>query len=62
MLRVLVEGGDPQGAAVRLGISRETVRSHVKRIMDATGARRQAELVRMVLSSPAWIAGRSDPP
>jgi hypothetical protein len=26
--------------------------------MDTTGASRQAELVRMVLSSPAWIAGR----
>jgi DNA-binding CsgD family transcriptional regulator len=58
VLRLLVEGGDLRGAAARLGISYETVRTHVKRIMDATGARRQAELVRMVLSSPAWIAGR----
>jgi DNA-binding CsgD family transcriptional regulator len=57
VLRLLVEGGDLRGAAARLGISYETVRTHVKRIMDATGARRQAELVRMVLSSPAWIAG-----
>jgi DNA-binding CsgD family transcriptional regulator len=58
VLRLLVEGEDLQGAAARLGIGYETVRTHVKRIMDATGARRQAELVRMVLSSPAWIAGR----
>jgi len=62
VLRILVEGGGPQDASVRLGISRETVRSHIKRIMDTTGARRQAELVRMVLSSPAWIAGRSGRP
>jgi DNA-binding CsgD family transcriptional regulator len=40
VLRLLVEGGDLQGAAARLGISYETVRTHVKRIMDATGARR----------------------
>jgi DNA-binding CsgD family transcriptional regulator len=62
VLRILVEGVDLQGAAARLGISRETVRDHVKRIMDATGVRRQAELVRMVLSSPAWIAGPSGSP
>src|ERR1700728_1651389 len=57
VLRILVEGDDLQAVALRLGISIETVRSHVKHIMDTTGARRQAELVRMVLSSPAWIAG-----
>ena len=43
-------------AADYLGVGFETVRSHVKRAMDATGARRQVDLVRMVLSSPAWIA------
>jgi DNA-binding CsgD family transcriptional regulator len=42
--------------AARLGIGVETARSHAKSIMKATGARPQAELVRMVLSSPAWIA------
>jgi DNA-binding CsgD family transcriptional regulator len=57
VLRILVEGEDLQAVASRLGISIETVRSHVKHIMDTTGASRQAELVRMVLSSPAWIAG-----
>jgi DNA-binding CsgD family transcriptional regulator len=57
VLRLLVEGEDLQGAAARLGISVETARSHVKRIMKTTGARRQTELVRMVLSSLAWIAG-----
>jgi DNA-binding CsgD family transcriptional regulator len=57
VLRILAEGEDLQTIAARLGISIETVRSHVKHIMDTTGASRQAELVRMVLSSPAWIAG-----
>jgi DNA-binding CsgD family transcriptional regulator len=58
VLRVLAEGEDLQSVAARLGIGIETVRSHVKHIMETTGARRQAELVRMVLSSPAWVAGR----
>jgi DNA-binding CsgD family transcriptional regulator len=57
VLRILVEGGDLQNAAAELGIGIETARSHVKHIMETTGANRQAELVRMVLSSPAWIAG-----
>jgi DNA-binding CsgD family transcriptional regulator len=58
VLRILAEGEDLQAIAGGLGIAIETVRSHVKHIMDTTGASRQAELVRMVLSSPAWIAGR----
>lgn len=57
VLRILAEGGDLQEAATRLGIGLGTVRTHVKHIKNTTGARRQAELVRMVLSSPAWIAG-----
>jgi DNA-binding CsgD family transcriptional regulator len=57
VLRIVVEGDDLQTVAARLGIGIETVRSHVKHIMETTGARRQAELVRMVLSSPAWVAG-----
>jgi DNA-binding CsgD family transcriptional regulator len=64
VLRLLAEGADLQSVATRLRIGIETVRSHVKHIMETTGASRQAELVRMVLSSPAWIAGRekSAPP
>jgi DNA-binding CsgD family transcriptional regulator len=62
VLRIVVEGDDLQNVAVRLGIGIETVRSHVKHIMETTGARRQAELVRMVLSSPAWIVGSAQSP
>ena len=57
VLRILAEGGDLQSAAARLGIGIETARTHVKHIMETTGASRQADLVRMVLSSPAWVAG-----
>jgi DNA-binding CsgD family transcriptional regulator len=59
VLRVLAEGGDLRLAAERLDITHETVRSHLKHIMETTGARRQVDLVRMVLSSPAWIAVKS---
>jgi len=61
VLRILAEGEDLQSVAARLGIGIETVRSHVKHIMETTGGSRQAELVRMVLSSPAWIAGHGTP-
>lgn len=57
VLGILAEGEDLQTAAARLGIGIETVRTHVRHIMETTGASRQAELVRMVLSSPAWVAG-----
>jgi DNA-binding CsgD family transcriptional regulator len=58
VLRILAEGEDLQAAAAQLGIGIGTVRSHVKHIMETTGASRQAELVRMVLSSPAWLGRR----
>jgi DNA-binding CsgD family transcriptional regulator/PAS domain-containing protein len=58
VLRILVEGGDLKAAAAKLAVSHETVRSHLKHIMETTGASRQADLVRMVLSSPAWMAGK----
>lgn len=57
VLRLLVDGKDLRTVAKRLRIHIETVRSHVKHIMETTGTSRQAELIRMVLSSPAWIAG-----
>jgi len=56
VLRALVEGGDTRGIARRLGIGAETVKTHLRHVMQAVGARRQAELIRLVLSSPAWIA------
>jgi DNA-binding CsgD family transcriptional regulator len=61
VLRVLAEGGDLRRAAAQLGVAHETVRTRVRHIMETTGARRQADLVRMVLASPAWIAGRGGP-
>jgi DNA-binding CsgD family transcriptional regulator len=61
VLRVLAEGGDLRRAAAQLGVTHETIRTHVRHIMETTGARRQVDLVRMVLASPAWMAGRGGP-
>jgi len=46
----LVSGMSLRQAAAALGISENTVRSHLKRIFAKTGVRRQAELVRRVLT------------
>ncbi|MFP3921115.1 MAG: helix-turn-helix transcriptional regulator [Dichotomicrobium sp.] len=45
----LAKGDGRQAAARRLGISVGTVRSHLTRIFEKTGVRRQAELVRLLL-------------
>lgn len=42
--------------AARLGIGRETARTHLRNAFAKTGTRRQAELVRLVLGGPAALA------
>ncbi|MBI5542640.1 MAG: helix-turn-helix transcriptional regulator [Deltaproteobacteria bacterium] len=48
-------GGGIQQAADELDLSRNTVRVHLQRIFDKTGARRQSELVRLLLVGPPKI-------
>ena len=45
----IVKGDGRQAAADRLGITVGTARSHLSKIFDKTGVRRQAELVRLLL-------------
>ncbi|MFB9951373.1 helix-turn-helix transcriptional regulator [Rhizobium puerariae] len=49
----------PETVAASLGVSLETVRSHLKRIMGKTGTTRQAELVLLLsgLSAPGFTTG-----
>ena len=47
----ILKGDGIQAAADRLSISRATARTHLSRIFDKTGARRQAELVRLLTSA-----------
>ncbi len=52
VLQALVDiGGVPMVAEV-LGISQTTVRTHVTRIFDKTGVRRQADLIRLLAEMP----------
>jgi DNA-binding CsgD family transcriptional regulator len=58
VLRALVQGETLPQTAQRLGIKLQTVKTHLQHIMQTMGAARQAELVKQVLSSPAWIAAQ----
>jgi DNA-binding CsgD family transcriptional regulator len=46
----IIAGDGIQAAADRLSISKATARTHLSRIFHKTGTRRQAELVRMLIS------------
>ena len=47
------KGDGLQATAGRLGVSLATVRTHLAHVFDKTGARRQAELVRLILQGQA---------
>jgi DNA-binding CsgD family transcriptional regulator len=53
MAQRLCEGMTLQRAAVALGVRLSTARTHLKHIFEKTGTRRQAELVRSLLSQRA---------
>ena len=55
---LLLQGMDVREAAERLRITIETARFHLKRVLRKTGARRQAELIRMMLLLPGGANGR----
>lgn len=57
----LAEGATVAGFARSRGSSEHTVRTHLKRILDKTGTRRQADLVRVVLSSATGAPGPKAP-
>jgi DNA-binding CsgD family transcriptional regulator len=54
LLRLLFDGISLGGAAQFLGIARTTARTHLQRIFDKTGSRRQSDLVRLVALGRAW--------
>ena len=49
---LLLEGLETRELAQRLSVTLETARFHVKRILTKTGARRQSEFIRFMLSLP----------
>ncbi|HEV7735335.1 MAG TPA: helix-turn-helix transcriptional regulator [Candidatus Binatia bacterium] len=52
---LLVNGRSPEEAATELGVSIHTVRTQLKHVLGKTGARRQAELMRLFLLGPAGL-------
>ncbi len=56
LAQLLVLGHDPSLAAEKLGISINTVRTHLQRLFDRTGARTQSALVGLLLSADAPTA------
>lgn len=52
---VLIRGKNVIEAAVELGVSPNTARTHLKRIFQKTGTHRQSELVNLLLNSPATL-------
>ena len=51
----LAEGESLEEAAELLGITRNTARTHLKRIFAKTGTNRQGALVRLLLTGPATL-------
>ena len=54
--QLLAQGHDPSAAAEKLGVSINTVRTHVQRMFDKTGAHTQSALVGLLLSAEAPTA------
>jgi len=52
---LLVQGRALEEAANELGITRNTARTHMKRIFSKTNTHRQGELISLVLSGPAVL-------
>lgn len=59
----VAEGDGLPTVAARLGIMQTTARSHLQRVFEKTGTRRQAELVRLILQSglAVTMAERGEP-
>ena len=56
LLAIVEVGGIPEVAAA-LGVADTTVRTHVGRLFEKTGATRQADLVKLVAGYAAPLAG-----
>lgn len=58
MLGIVEIGGVPEIAPV-LGVSESTVKTHLQRVFEKTGTRRQADLVKIVAGFMSPLAGQS---
>jgi DNA-binding CsgD family transcriptional regulator/PAS domain-containing protein len=58
---LVIEGKSLPEASNELEISLNTAKTHLRRIFDKTGTRRQGELIRLALQSPAAILMKNHP-
>ena len=61
LLELMVAGNTVNAAAASLNVAVTTARTHLARLMEKTGTRRQAELVRKILLIPPAPGWRTDP-
>lgn len=54
---LIAEGVGLKEAASRLEVSINTIKTHLQRVFEKTGTRRQAELARLLLAHPARLLG-----
>jgi DNA-binding CsgD family transcriptional regulator len=59
VLFALVDGGGVPDVAAALGIAETTVKTHLARLFAKTGARRQAELVKLVAGFSVPVTNRA---
>ena len=55
LLHALLQGPDLREAALRLGISGNTAKTQLRGLFDKMGCSRQADLIRIAMSHPAWL-------
>jgi DNA-binding CsgD family transcriptional regulator len=60
LAEALMAGNRLRDAANQLEITEDTARSYLKRVLHKTGAQRQSDLVRVVLSGPVPLAAVAD--
>lgn len=51
----MVQGETTNQIADKYGLSIETIRTYVKRILQKTGCQKQSDVIRIVVNSPAWL-------
>jgi DNA-binding CsgD family transcriptional regulator len=59
LLKAIVDGERPADHAERAGITLNTAKTHLKQIFSKTGTKRQADLVRLLVSDPTLRLARS---
>jgi DNA-binding CsgD family transcriptional regulator len=60
--KLLVEGLKVEEIMARLDVAMATVRTHVRRVLEKTSARGQADLIRILLSGPSALAAAAQQP